>query len=163
VSDAQILFLRATGWTAAALFVVALAATPLGRVPRLDMLPRWRRGLGIWAACAALAHFATAFTVYLPRDFWSAITTVTWLRSGALALAVLVAMLVTSFPVVVRALRIVLWKPLHRLAYVAAPLVVHHLLLAPFVPRAWAFAFAAVLALLFAARLVPRRDADGAP
>lgn len=169
MSDAGLLALRATGWSAALLLAAALASTPLSRLPPLRALARARRRLGIAASTLALGHATLALVVYLPRDVWDTLTHVTWLRSGALALALLVALLVTSFPRVVTALRVAHWKPLHRLAYVAAALVVHHLALAPFAPRAWVLALAAVLATSLVARLsgrrrdAPSRASDDAP
>lgn len=161
MSELALFALRATGWTAAVLLTLTLAVTPLARLrlptrfPRAKLLAS-RRSLGVACAVLALAHATTALVVYLPSDAWSAITEITWLRSGALAVALLVPLLLTSFPALVRNARIVLWKPLHRLAYVAAALVVHHLLLAPFAPRAWVLALAVVLALVLLARLRPR-------
>lgn len=161
MSELALLALRATGWTAAVAFAITLVITPLARVG----LPRWlprarlsasRRWFGIATAALALAHAATALVVYLPRDAWSAITQITWLRSGALALALLVPLLLTSFPWIVRKTRVVLWKPLHRLAYVAAALVLHHLVLAPFAPRAWVLGLASVLTISLLARLRAR-------
>lgn len=159
MSDEALLGLRATGWIAALALVSALAATPIGRLAPAAL--RARRGLGISAAIAAIAHFAVAIGAYLGDGWADAVLAVPWLRSGALALALLLPLLVTSFPPVVRRLGVRLWKPLHRLAYAAGALVVHHLLLAPFAPRAWAIALAIVLVALAIGRvrLQRRRDA----
>lgn len=158
MSDAALLTLRASGWGATLLLLAALAITPLARLAPARWPPRAklvasRRVFGIVAALSALAHALIALSVYLPPAPWQAFVEVTWLRSGALALALLVPLLLTSFPPVVRALRIAAWKPLHRLAYVAAALVVHHLLLAPFAPRAWVLALLAAFSLALLARL----------
>jgi len=161
VSDAALLTLRASGWLAALLLLAALAITPLARLTpplfsRRARLVASRRVFGIVAASIALAHALVALTVYLPSAPWQAFVEVTWLRSGALALALLVPLLLTSFPPIVRALRVAAWKPLHRLAYVAAALVVHHLLLAPFAPRAWVLALACAFGFALLARLLRR-------
>jgi len=158
VSDAALLTLRASGWLAALLLLAALAITPLARLaparwPRRGQLVASRRVFGIVAASIALGHALIALAVYLPSEPWQAFVEVTWLRSGALALALLVPLLLTSFPPIVRALRVAAWKPLHRLAYVAAALVVHHLLLAPFAPRAWVLALASAFGVALLARL----------
>lgn len=155
MSEEALLALRASGWIAALALLGALAATPLGRLQVRALAAR--RPLGIAAALGALVHATVALGVYLRGAWWEAIPSVAWLRSGALALALLVPLLVTSFPALVRRFGVRLWKPLHRLAYVTGALVVHHLLLAPFAPRAWALSFAAVLGILALARLVPRR------
>jgi len=127
---------------------VPRAAARLGRV---------RRWLGIAAASLAIVHAIAALVVYLPRGAWGAITSIVWLRSGAVALALLVPLLITSFPAATQRLRVRAWKPLHRLAYAAIVLVLHHLFLAPFAPRGWVLAMAGLVVILFAARLVPGR------
>ena len=158
MSDAALLSLRASGWIAALLLLAALAATPVAQLAPARWSPRvklvaLRRVFGIVAATLTLAHALVALTVYLPPEPWQAFVEVTWLRSGALATALLVPLLLTSFPPVVRALRVAAWKPLHRLAYVAAALVVHHLLLAPFAPRAWVLVLASAFGVSLLARL----------
>jgi sulfoxide reductase heme-binding subunit YedZ len=151
MSDAALLLLRASGWLPALLLALSLAMTPLGALPLRASWrarsARARRPLGIAAGFCAVVHAVVATRVYLQADVISALREIAWLRSGALAFAVLVALLVTSSQRVVRALRLRLWKPLHRFAYVAAALVVHHLLLAPFAPKRAVLALAAVLGL----------------
>jgi DMSO/TMAO reductase YedYZ heme-binding membrane subunit len=78
-------------------------------------------------------------------------------RAGVVAALLLALLLLTSYPRVVRALRIRLWKELHRLAYVVALLVVHHLALAPFAPKRAVFVGAALFALLWSTRFLPTR------
>ncbi len=159
MSELVALGLRCTGWLAAILLTASLTVTPLVRLrasrgaarPRLLAARRW---LGIVAASLALAHGAVALFTYLQPEPWSALRENPWLRSGALAAVLLAALLATSFPVVVRGARVVLWKPLHRLVYVAPVLVVHHLLLAPFAPRAWVLTLAVVLAGALLGRLL---------
>lgn len=163
MSDLAILASRATGWAAALLLLGALAATPLarlfervgGRAPaRLAVA---RRAMGIASASFASAHGVLGLALYLESgDRWATITQVTWIRSGALALALLLPLLATSFPRLTVALRIRLWKPLHRLAYVAAVLVVHHVLLTPFAPRTWGISLAVSLVLAALGRAIPR-------
>jgi sulfoxide reductase heme-binding subunit YedZ len=151
MSDAALLLLRASGWLPALLLALSLSMTPLGALPlRASLRARFaraRRPLGMAAGFCALAHVAVATRVYLQSDVIAALREIAWLRSGALALAVLLALLLTSSKRVVRALRLRLWKPLHRFAYVAAALVVHHLLLAPFAPKGAVLMLAAVLGL----------------
>lgn len=149
MSDAALLLLRASGWIPALLLALSLTMTPLGALPlRASVrarVARARRPLGIAAGLCALAHVVVATRVYLQWDLIGALREIAWLRSGALALAVLVALLLTSSKRLVHALGLRLWKPLHRFAYVAAALVVHHLLLGPFAPKWAALALAVLL------------------
>ncbi len=160
MSDDALRLLRASGWLPALLLALSLAVTPTLRLP-LPLPPAARarlagarRPLGIAAGLGALGHAVIASQLYLQSDLVSALRDIPWLRSGALALAVLVALLVTSSRRLVRAARLRLWKPLHRLAYVAAALVVHHLALAPFAPRVAVLGLALALGAGVVVRLV---------
>lgn len=155
---------RASGWSAAGALLLALTMTPLARagkrlapdrLPRA-LLPALRRAFGIAAACFALVHAATTTLGYLDRD-WRSIPDQPYLRAGLVALAILVPLLVTSFPRLTRGLGVRLWKPLHRLAYVAALLVLQHLLLSPFAPRQVVLGIFATAAALGLLRLLPAR------
>jgi len=159
VDELALLALRASGWVPAIALVGAIAASPIARLaPRASArLGQVRRWLGIAAASLAIVHASAALVIYLPVGAWDAITSTAWLRSGAVALALLVPLLITSFPAATRRLRVRAWKPLHRLAYVAIALVIHHLLLAPFAPRGWVLAMAGLVVIALAVRLVPRR------
>ena len=141
VVEREIWLQRATGWCALGALLLALSMTPLRRLAeRLDRrliasrLPALRRSFGITAACFALAHAGLGLSTYLWGS-WAVVTAKPFLRAGLLTLVVLTALLLTSFPRIVRALRIRLWKPLHRLAYVAALLAFQHLMLSPFAER----------------------------
>ncbi len=151
---------RYAGWLALGLLLCALCVTPLTRLIADDArgrrLGRMRRALGIAAACAALAHSAFALTVLgvSPRLVWS------WshLRAGAAASAILLLLLVTSFPRLVRALHLHAWKELHRLVYVAALLALLHILLSPFAPRLPALLVFGCTLCFGLARFLPRRE-----
>ena len=155
-------WLRASGWAPAIVLALSLAVTPCaGLIRRVrGTAPRGasslRRALGITAASLAIVHAIVAFGVYVPRPWFAVIRGVPWLISGALALTVLVALLVTSFPAPTRALRVRAWKPLHRLTYVAALLVAHHLAVGPFAPRSWVVAWVAAVTFALALRAVSR-------
>ncbi len=155
---------RAIGWTALGALACALSASPVARIARF-VRPRHtfplrlgptRRALGISAAVLALAH-ATLALVGPLDGAWGAVLSWAYLRAGLVALTVLAALLATSFPRVVRALRVRLWKPLHRLAYVAAALVLVHLVLSPFAPRAITLGLFATLFVVSLGRFLPRR------
>jgi DMSO/TMAO reductase YedYZ heme-binding membrane subunit len=156
---------RGTGWTAAGALMLALCASPIGRV-LVRLRPDWRvgpwvsalrRAFGIAAAILALLHAATVLGGYL-RDAWAAVLSFSYLRAGLEALVLLSLMLITSFPPLVRLLRIRLWKPLHRLGYVTALLVLQHLTLSPFAPRALTLALFATLLVIGLWRILPARD-----
>lgn len=155
VVEREIWLLQATGWTAVGSLLLSLSATPVrialevafARRPR-RVLSALRRSLGMTAAWFAIGHAGIALSTYL-WESWPTVTARPFLRSGLVALVILVALLTTSFPRVVRALRIRLWKPLHRLAYLAALFAFQHLLLSPFADRElvfWLFGASIVLA-----------------
>jgi len=143
---------RASGWVAAALLVAALAASPFGTGMDPRRVKRWRRALGISAALAALVHLAIGLAGPL-RDSLATLWTWPSYRAGTLATVILTLLLLTSFPSVVRRLRVRVWKPLHRLAYVAGGLVVLHLLRLPFAPLVGVLVFGAAVGVLLLWRL----------
>lgn len=153
---------RGTGWTALGALMIALSATPAGRLlarlrPGSQLSPwvtAFRRAFGIAAATLALVHAATVLGGYL-RGAWAAVLSFSYLRAGLVALVILTVMLATSFPLLVRRLRVRLWKPLHRLGYLAALLVLDHLLLSPFAPRALTLELFAALFAVGLLRLLP--------
>lgn len=155
---------RATGWAAVTALMLALVATPASRLLRFATsrhvptarITTLRRSFGVASAWLAAIHGAWTFFVYLDAS-WSAVSYWPYLRAGVAALAILLALLATSYPRIVRGLRIRLWKPLHRLAYVAAILVFQHLLLAPLAPKRLVFGLFAALAAVQLMRFLPRR------
>jgi sulfoxide reductase heme-binding subunit YedZ len=159
-----LLLARAIGWCAAGLLLASLFMTPLSRAfsARRRALTEARRALGIAAASLSILHVTLGLAGPLDGA-WSAVLTWPHLRAGLGAVVVLAALLVTSFPRLTRALSVRLWKPLHRLVYVAAGLVVLHLFHGPFAPRAKAAVFALLVATAFVARLVPRRSRASDP
>ncbi|MFK7998568.1 MAG: ferric reductase-like transmembrane domain-containing protein [Polyangiales bacterium] len=121
---------RFSGWVAVGGLALGLCVTPLSRIPRLRALSAWRRAIGIATAFASTVH--VALSLFGPLDgAWQAVLTWPYLAAGALAFAVLSLLFFTSFPRIVRALRIGHWKVLHRLVYAAALFVVAHLMLSP--------------------------------
>ena len=107
---------EALGWVACAWLLATLTASLVKK------LRRWRRAMGIGTACLALAHVVAAFVGPLSRA-WSVAWTWPRYRAGALAFAILLVLLATSFP---KRLRVREWKALHRLVYGAALLVAVH-------------------------------------
>lgn len=158
--ERELFFVRASGWCALALLACALCATPIGRLAgrfRSNVEPlvsSFRRALGIGAASLATLHGALALSTYL-ADALARVVELAWIRGGVLAWAVLAALWITSYPRLVRALRVRVWKPLHRLAYVAGLLALQHTLLAPLAPRGWVLGVAAVVLAIGLLRLIP--------
>ena len=154
----ELWLVRATGYSALGALLLALGATPLARLlPRTPpLLLGLRRGFGISAAGFAAAHASLVIATAPFSPLWHLMWRPQY-RSGLIAATILVLLAVTSFPALVSALGIRLWKNLHRLAYLGVLLVVQHLLLAPFASRRLVLALAAVVLLLGLLRLVPLR------
>lgn len=125
----------ATGGAAITLLFSSLAMSPIARIAPAAIAMKARaarRLLGIASASVALAHAALALPTYLDPLTLAPFVGLPWLRDGALALFILVTLLVTSFPVLQRALRVRAWSALHRLAYLAAIFGSLHALGVPF-------------------------------
>ncbi len=161
--ERDLAWIRGTAWCAMIGLGLSLCATPIGAVlVRLGratqrQVTAVRRALGISAAALATLHGGLALATWL-ADAWQVTLTLSWIRSGLLAWAVLAALWLTSFPRLVARLRIAsLWKPLHRLAWVAFALALHHAMLSPFAPRDWVMTTAVVVAAIALLRLVRTR------
>lgn len=142
---------RFSGWVAVGGLALGLCVTPLSRISRLRPISAWRRAIGVSTAAAAGVH--VALSLIGPLDgAWQAVLTWPYLAAGALALSVLMLLLLTSFPRIVRALRLRHWKVLHRLAYAAALFVVAHLMLSPWGSLPIKAAVSALLVVLVLSR-----------
>lgn len=147
------------GRTAIYLLAASLAITPLLRLARVNLM-RLRRALGLLAFTYAALHLS-AWLVFDMGLLWPQIVKDVikrpYLVFGMAALAILLALALTSNAASLRRLGASGWRSLHRLVYLAAPLAVMHWLwslkLWETKPLAWG---AAILALL-AMRAVPRR------
>jgi sulfoxide reductase heme-binding subunit YedZ len=169
--------ITATGGVAITLLLTSLGCSPVAallsaRLPVLAVaLRRTRRWLGIATAVAALVHAAFGAYGYLGNiglEALEAIVATAWLRHGALALALLLALGLTSFPAITRLLRVRAWSALHRAVYVAAVLAGLHATAAPFGDVGGGlFALAVVFVLLvgrpIALALASRRRQADAP
>lgn len=159
--ERELVWARWSGWCALGALLLALSVTPsatliaLARGRRVDAAPL-RRALGIAAAALASGHAITALWTYLHGEL-ARVWTLPFARSGALALLVLWALWLTSYPRIVRALRLSEWKALHRLAYAAGLLAAHHLVLAPLAPRAISLVVLAAALALALVRALPSR------
>ena len=109
------------------------AAHPRGLLPKAAVM---RRTLGIGSASFALAHAGIGLIGPL-RDALEVVWSWPGYRAAATALSLLVLLLLTSWPQVVSALRLRVWKPLHQAAHAAMLLVLMHMTLMPQTPL-WA-------------------------
>ena len=117
-----------TGRMAMDLLVLSLACTPLALVTGWGTIRALRRPLGLYAAGYAMLHFL----VYAGWDYqlrfdlmWLELRSNRFLQVGLAALAILIALAVTSLRPVIRRMGRV-WGWLHRLAYVAGLLAALH-------------------------------------
>lgn len=150
----EVAIVRGLGYLAFIALSAALCVSPLRGV--LGERAKLRRALGLAAASSAALHGFAAITsspLSVGEQFADA-----HLRFGMGALAVLCLLALTSFPRIVRGLRLRSWKELHRLAYFAWCCALLHALLSPYVWLTCLFALAVVVLALGIGRLWPRRD-----
>ncbi|CAN0456416.1 unnamed protein product, partial [Phaeothamnion confervicola] len=136
---AQISLLQWTGYGSLAYLVASQLLHPLARFGIVDagLQVYTRRKLGVTAAALATMHFFICVTGYLRLNLVSEADDSPWLQSGLAAWIVLLALWLTSYPWVTKKLRLRLWKPLHRLTYLALLLSLIHLFLSPWAVHRW--------------------------
>jgi sulfoxide reductase heme-binding subunit YedZ len=151
-----------TGAWALRLLLACLAVTPLRRAsPRLAVLAPYRRTLGLLAFVYALLHAATFFALDLGFAFGllaEEILERPYVTLGFAALAALSPLALTSTRAWQRRLGR-RWVSLHRLVYPAAALGVAHFVWLVKKDLREPLVYAALLALLLAARAAKRRPA----
>jgi sulfoxide reductase heme-binding subunit YedZ len=149
-----------TGRTALILLLLSLACTPLSTLTGLKQVVRVRRALGLYASLYAGLHFLTFVGLDYGFDFeflGPAIFGQRYVIVGFTAGSILLVLAVTSTKGWQRRLKRN-WKRLHRLVYLAGPLViVHFLWLSKDDRLPWRYGV--VLALLLALRIPPVRRA----
>ena len=158
----NIWMIQALGYTAlGALFLSLLVGSYLkvmsyfgGKIKNKPLAIALRRHLGIVAALFALSHFCWVMSTYL-RFNWEILLELSYLRAGLVGLITLVLLLLTSFPFIIKTLKIKYWNELHRLAYVIPLFLMQHLLLSPFALREVSIIISIGFALLLCTRLVP--------
>lgn len=144
-----------TGVLTLALLVLSLACTPLRRVSGWTWTARVRRPLGLLAFGYGVLHFLIylADHGFSPSVLLADVVKRPFITSGFAALALLVPLALTSTAVSVRRLGFVRWRRLHRLSYAAAALGALHFWWGVKKDHSEPLAYAAVLAVLLAARL----------
>lgn len=155
------------GWLAIGLLVTSLALSLVARAQlawtrehRARLLSS-RRLAGLGSAGAALLHLVLGLSLLAPatlEDALAMISGVPYLRHGALALALLGALALTSFPKLNARLGLRTWSTLHRAVYVASVLATLHVLAGPSAEPRLAASTAFVMALLLLARVWPVRS-----
>jgi sulfoxide reductase heme-binding subunit YedZ len=165
VDGDQVKFIQhVTGTTVLVSLFVTLAVTPLRRLTGWNEVIRTRRVIGLTAFWYALLHFLT-YVVFdqslSPADIAADVAKHPWVLVGFTSFLLLIPLAVTSTNGWVRRLGGKRWQRLHRLVYAAAlGGVLHFLWLVKRDVRTPLY-FAAVLAVLFAARLWVARRAHG--
>ena len=162
--ERELWLIQATGYTALGALFLSLLTTPLQRLIQATTTKRFnatfwaafRRSFGISAACFAIIHAVLTLTTYL-QDSWPFILSSPYIRAGLTALSILLVLLITSFPKIVRLLHIHLWKQLHRLSYIAALFLFQHLMQSPFAQQQLIIVLFAGLVLFGTLRLLPVR------
>ncbi|MBN1430391.1 MAG: sulfoxide reductase heme-binding subunit YedZ [Anaerolineae bacterium] len=117
-----------TGKIALILLSFSLACAPLSNIPGLNQFGRVRRALGLYAFLYASGHFVLFVGVdygFNLRFIWADAAGKPYIWTGLAAWLILLALAVTSFRWWMRCLGKT-WKRLHRLVYLAAPLVILH-------------------------------------
>ncbi len=152
---------RLTGYATLLLLFGSLSITPLRRLAsRMGMktkgLQPYRRSLGITAFTSALVHACISCTQYFGDAPWFMPLLEPFLRMGVLTLGILSVLWVTSFPKMVRAMRIRTWRELHWLAYAAGLTALLHVVLSPIAPVREVLLASAVWLGFSMLRLIPR-------
>jgi len=121
------------GFISLAFWYVALIISPLGKAlgknPLIKRLNFMRRGIGVSAAYFALLHTSIAFWGQMGGFGGLAFLAPRFLVSiimGAIALAILSAMALTSFDKIIKLMTFPRWKRLHQFGYAGGVLVLLH-------------------------------------
>lgn len=146
-----------TGWWALTFLMITLAVTPVRRLLDIPWLLRLRRMLGLYAFFYASLHFLTWLVVDQFFD-WDAIVKDIikrpYITIGFSAFVLMLPLAATSTNAMVRRLGAARWQTLHRAVYLIAILGAAHFWWLVKKDITEPLIFAAVLAVLLAARLV---------
>lgn len=157
------------GRTALYVLIASLAVTPLLRIAGISLM-RFRRALGLLCFTYAGLH-VLAWMVMDMALMWAAmgrdVVKRPYLIFGMTGFLMLLALAVTSNNAAIRRMGAGAWRRLHRLVYVAAPLVALHWIWAlktfPLEPGLWLAAILLLLALRVAVPRPIRRGSTVAP
>ncbi|MCT4331242.1 sulfoxide reductase heme-binding subunit YedZ [Paracoccus sp. YLB-12] len=147
------------GRTALYFLIASLAVTPLLRITGISLM-RFRRALGLICFTYAGLHVLSWLSMdmgFLWGQMARDIVKRPYLLFGMLAFVMLTALAITSNNLSIRRMGALGWRRLHKLVYVAAPLVAMHWIWAlktfPVTPGFWLLVILALLGLRVA---VPR-------
>jgi len=148
---------RSTGWWTLSFLLITLSVTPLRRLTGWNWLLRLRRMLGLFSFFYVSVHFLTY--VWLDQFFdWSSmlkdIAKRPFITVGFSAFVLLIPLAATSTNAMVRRLGAKRWQRLHRVVYIVATLGVLHFWWLVKKDIREPLIFAALLGLLFLARLL---------
>ena len=149
--------LNQLGLLALVLLLACLACTPLRLVTRFTWPARVRRALGLAAFFAALLHFLVYVVLDQGLDLVALFADLVerpFILVGFLAFVLLVPLALTSTKRSVTALGYAAWSRLHRVVYLVGVLGVAHFYMRVKKDTSLPLTFGAVLALLFAVRLL---------
>lgn len=149
---------RETGTWALRFLCATLAVTPVRRLSGWNGIVRFRRMLGLFAFFYACLHFTNFVVVdhfFAVGEIAKEIVKRPYITLGFAAFILLLPLAVTSTAGWIRRLGGRRWQRLHRLVYVAAAAAVVHYwaLVKADTTRPWRYA--AIVAVLFAARAWP--------
>ncbi len=124
-------FEHQTGKAALIFLILSLAGTPIGFIFEWKDFSKRKKALGVYGFMFAAVHLL----VFLWLDYgfqfkfiWQVVKNTVYIWFGLVAFIMLMGLAVTSFKKIKKRMK-KSWKPLHRLVYVIAPLVVIHFLL----------------------------------
>ncbi|SET01601.1 sulfite oxidase heme-binding subunit YedZ [Paracoccus homiensis] len=147
------------GRTALYFLIASLCVTPLLRVAGISLM-KFRRALGLLAFTYAGLHVLSWLTMdmgFLWAQMGRDIIKRPYLLLGMVGFVILLALAVTSNNASIRRMGGQAWRKLHKLVYLAAPLVALHWILAlkvfPVTPGFWLVVILALLGLRVA---IPR-------
>lgn len=144
------------GRTAVYFLVASLCVTPLLRLARINLM-KFRRPLGLLAASYAGLHLLAWVVLDMGLRWEQALKDIArrpYLTIGMAALAILLILAATSSNAAIRRLGARRWGAIHRLVYLAAPLVLFHWLLAHKIWPAKPLLILGAVAILLGLRLV---------
>jgi sulfoxide reductase heme-binding subunit YedZ len=139
------------------LFVGALAITPAARLLRMPALVRLRRPIGLAAFGYVLLHLSAYIGVDQFFDWNGILKDIIkrpYITFGMLGFVLAAPLAITSTNAMLRRLAPPAWRALHRLAYVVPALGVLHYYLLVKADHRPPLAYAAILALLLAWRVI---------
>ena len=153
-----------TGTAALVILILSLTCTPLNRYLGWRWTQPLRRPLGLWGFFYAALHLFTFAVVDYALDpglIWEAIAEKRYVLAGFSAFVLLVPLALTSTRGWMRRLGR-RWTVLHRLIYLALPLVILHYVWLVKSDRHIPLLYGAAVALLLALRTPPLRRLGGA-